>query len=397
MIKKYIFWLLLATLIACEIKNKAEPDDSGLFIKLLGQSGDEIASEAVELPDNEGFAGIGSTESLSSSSTSEIYLFKMDKKGDVLWQKSLGGIVGKSIKVTEDKGFILLGDRLIDELDYLYLIKTDSKGDTLWTKSFRPNLPDEASITARNLQIAADGSFLLLANIIYADNSSAIYWLKTDNQGLMIREKIYGYANAINSISSLKTVSNEDIVICGTARPNNDLNNISDIRVTLTNSLGNLKWDYAFGQSKNDVGSDIQIASGGYVIVGTTFENDALQSNILVVKTNSLGTEEWKKTFGGENAQIGRSIYSTSDGGYIILGTTVNQKEGASQTDLLVLKIDSQGNEQWSKSFGSNENDAAGFIMQNADGNYLIFATTGFVTSTKGAIIRLDKNGNFIK
>jgi hypothetical protein len=397
MIKKCIIWFLLGTLTACEIKNKAEPDDSGLFIKLLGKSGDEIASEAVELPDNEGFAGIGSTESFSTTNTSEIYLFKMDKKGDLLWQKSLGGIDGKSIKVTDDKGFIILGNTLINELDYLYLIKTDSKGDTLWTKSFRPTLPEEASLTARNLQIANDGSFLLLANITYADNSSEIYLLRTDNQGLNPRGKTYGYANANNAISSLKSVTNDDIVLCGTVRTNNNLNNLSDIRVTLTNSLGNLKWDYAFGQSKNDVGSDIQLASGGYIMLGTTFENDNLQADILVVKINSFGVEEWKKSFGGEKAQLGKSIYSTSDGGYIILGTTLIQKEGASQTDLLVLKIDSQGNEQWTKSFGSNENDTAGFIMQNSDGNYLIFATTGFVTSTKSAIIRMDKNGNFIK
>ncbi|MCU0443421.1 MAG: hypothetical protein MUE85_00790 [Microscillaceae bacterium] len=397
MSKKYLICILLGILTACEIKNKAEPDDSGLFIKLLGGAGDEIASEAVELPDNEGFAGVGATESANTGATSEIFLFKMNQKGDVVLNKKLGGIKGTSIKVTEDKGFIVLGNKRANDLDYLYLVKTDSKGDTLWTKSIRPTLPASSTLEARHLQVANDGGFLLLGNIIDEENTSAIYLVKTDNQGLITRQKIYGYSGTANDISSLKTLSNEDIVICGTLRPNNLPSNISDIRVTLANSLGNLKWDYAFGQGKNDVGADIQLASGGYIIVGTTFEDQAAQSNILIVKINSFGVEEWKKTFGGENAQVGKSIYATSDGGYIALGTTVNVREGADQTDLLVIKIDAQGNQEWTKSFGSNENDTAGFIMQNSDGNYLIFATTGFVTSTKSAIIRMDKNGNFIK
>ncbi len=93
--------------------------------------------------------------------------------------------------------------------------------------------------------------------------------------------------------------------------------------------MGNLEWEQTYGGSKNDYAYQAIIAhDSGYIITGNTFPSDGDVSfhhgdrDVWVVKISAEGMLEWERCYGGSAIDSGSCISRTSDGGYIIGGTT---------------------------------------------------------------------------
>jgi regulation of enolase protein 1 (concanavalin A-like superfamily) len=133
----------------------------------------------------------------------------------------------------------------------------------------------------------------------------------------------------------------------------------------------------------------------GFLIASTLGDGFSLaNSDILLIKTGENGDEMWMKTYGGKGNDQAKSIIKTSDNNLLILGTT--QSYGYGQTDIMVVKTDSQGNEFWSKTYGGTDYDTASQIREMEDGNFII---CGAIKGNEGltdfdpVIIKIDQNG----
>ena len=136
------------------------------------------------------------------------------------------------------------------------------------------------------------------------------------------------------------------------------------------------EWNKTFGGTDDDWAWSVQQTSdGGYIIAGTTESYGAGYGDFWLVKTDSEGNEEWNKTFGGTYSDGARSVQQTSDGGYILAGDTFSY--GAGYSDFWLVKTDSEGNKEWSKTFGGNAWDGARSVQQTSDGGYIIAGYTG--------------------
>ena len=168
-----------------------------------------------------------------------------------------------------------------------------------------------------------------------------------------------------------------------------------DIGVIKTDENGVTEWSKTYGGLSEDRGHSIQLTTdGGYIIAGTTASYGIGGYDIWLVKIDSEGNELWTKTFGGTSWDWGYYVEQTTDGGYILTGC---KDPGIySIWDIFLVKTDSQGNTLWSKTFGGDSYDVGHCVKQTSDGGYII---TGYTYSSGAGssdmwLIKTDVNGN---
>ena len=145
-----------------------------------------------------------------------------------------------------------------------------------------------------------------------------------------------------------------------------------------------------------------QANDGGYIIVGHVKLEQGTYYNALILRTDSQGNELWHKDYGGNWAEQATDVIETPDGGYLIGGYF--WKPGYDQKlDAMVIKTDSLGNEEWTKYYGNpNVDDNMALLAMADDGNYLVATVYGNVIfaptarSGRPCIIKVDSVGNII-
>jgi hypothetical protein len=168
----------------------------------------------------------------------------------------------------------------------------------------------------------------------------------------------------------------------------------------LDKNTGDTIWlkTYGINTSSEYCYSIKKTTNNGFVFSDVRYSTDSLnvmQSDVYLVKTDSLGNLEWEKTFGGAKYEWGQSIELTDDGGYVILGITTTF--GAGGVDMYCIKTDSVGNLLWEKTFGSYWDDFGLSVCKLQDGNFALVGNT-HLNSTKIAanIIKINPEGEII-
>jgi hypothetical protein len=125
-----------------------------------------------------------------------------------------------------------------------------------------------------------------------------------------------------------------------------------EIWLIKTDSNGNEVWDKIFGGSGEDVGKSVQQTSdGGYIIVGSNPYN-VVSQGIWLIKTDANGNMVWDRIFGESGWNEGKSVQQTSDGGYIITGSTYPYGVSGGNSAVWLIKTDGNGNKVWDRTFG---------------------------------------------
>jgi Secretion system C-terminal sorting domain len=187
------------------------------------------------------------------------------------------------------------------------------------------------------------------------------------------------------------------------------------IAITLT-AQPTIQWHRTFGGSNSDQGNSIiETKDGGYLLAAQTrsTNGDGIGNNglhdFLLIKMDAAGNTLWKKLYGGSFSELPNDLVQTTDGGYIIAGSTgsgdgdvIGYHEGS--FDAWVVKLDSMGNMEWNRAYGGSDWEHAYSIEQTSDGGY-VFAgvaasTDGDVTDIYGGwdswIVKIDAAGNIV-
>ncbi|MCX6672141.1 MAG: hypothetical protein NTX92_09505, partial [Euryarchaeota archaeon] len=153
------------------------------------------------------------------------------------------------------------------------------------------------------------------------------------------------------------------------------------------------KWNRTFGGAYADEGCMVQQTNdGGYILIGYTVLYGHGSADILLIKTDSDGHQLWAKTYGGRGNDLSRAVQQTSDGGYIIGGTT--NSFGSGGDDIWVIKTDASGNILWDKTFGSVNDDNSNAILQLPSGDYVLIGDWDLRGTSDLCIMKLDSEGN---
>ena len=293
------------------------------------------------------------------------------------WEKSLGGTsteVASCILQTNDRGYIVAGITLSNDGDVTenhgqndeWIVKLDSTGNMQWQASLGGSNQDKA----KSVKQTYDGGYI-----------------------------VCGY-----------TASNDGEV--------SGNHGYYDYWLVKLNSTGNIQWQKCLGGSLDDLAYSIQITrDSGYVMAGKSKSyNGDLTANhggydYWIIKTDDSGSIQWQKSYGGTNDDIAQSILQTSDGGYIVAGTSesndgdVTGHHGNDSTgDYWVVKLDNTGTIQWQKSLGGTVGDTASSIQKCSDGGYIVagytYSNDSDVTGNHGSsdywVVKLDSIGTLV-
>ena len=265
----------------------------------------------------------------------------------------------------------------------------NSNGEVLLNKTFGGSGEDEGYCVVQS----SDGGYIITGGTTSSGEGAYDVWLvKTNSIGDHEWNKTYGGTGHDTAKCVVQTSDGGYII---TGKTSSFSLGFDDVWLIKTNSTGDHVWNQTYGGVDQDNGESVlQTSDGGYIIVGST-ESFAVGSyDVWLIKTNSIGEHEWNQTFGGTDRDEGYCVAQTSDGGYIITG--YKWISGTSR-DVWLIKTDENGKHLWNQTFGGTGLDEGYCVAQTADGGYII---TGYTTPVDAGIysdvwlIKTDQNGN---
>jgi hypothetical protein len=328
---------------------------------------------------------------------------KLSSTGTIQWQKALGGSSPDkllSIQSTPDGGYITSGITYSNDGDVsgyhggtqadAWVVKLSSSGAIEWQKVLGGSTGCDF---ANGVQPTPDGGYIMVGHTDSHDGDVTatageqdVWIVKLSNSGAIQWQKTIGGSHADGAYSFHATRDGGYIAVGYTYSNDGDVSGNhggADAWVVKLSSSGTIQWQKSLGGSNEEIARSVQpTTDGGYIIAGSTKSNDGDVSgnhgdaDAWIVKLSSTGAIQWQKSLGGSNEDIVRSVQTTTDGGYIVAGSTTSTNGDVSgnhgSEDAWVVKLSSSGAIQWQKSLGGTANDFAHSIKPTSDGGFII-------------------------
>lgn len=337
-----------------------------------------------------------------------------------------GFVLGGAIETT-DNGYAMSGyTRTADYTTYQYWsIKTDTEGSRVWERI----TDDSIALKPVSMIPESDGGFVVAGNTHNNYGNYPSYHhamiMKLDADGFPVWQKQYkDSSGSTTTLYSIVPVSTGGYIVAGRwsslysvalVMRLDDTGNIlwrrqynqysiaysiietsdhgylfsgvegSDHWIVKLDSDGLISWDKSFTTVSGAVENT---TDGGYIIAGSTRYSGPDYSDIWLLKLDSSGAIDWQYTYGGVGRDVSAAIRQTSDGGFVLAGYT--ESFGAGDRDIWLLKLDLNGAIQWQRTYGNAESNYPESIELTTDGGYLI----GGKTSNEWLVLKLDGNGN---
>jgi hypothetical protein len=184
-----------------------------------------------------------------------------------------------------------------------------------------------------------------------------------------------------------------------------------------------IQWQKSFGTPSTEYPMDVQqTRDGGFIVGGWSpyfpipGGNKTSPSygshDFWIVRTDPAGTKLWDRSYGGNDQDTLETLHQTSDGGFILGGTTWYASSGGNKTstnygssDFWVVRTDASGYKLWDRSFGADGYESLQSIQQTSDGGFILagVSSSWSTNEVKTAqplgdddfwIVRLDAEGN---
>lgn len=339
------------------------------------------------------------------------------------WQHCYGGSnrdIAQSVKKTADGGYIIAGyaESLDGDLTGLYigisdywLLKLDDAGNSQWQKAYGGTSFE----FGRCVQQTSDGGYILAgsswSNDVDVSNNhgKSDYWIvKVDVTGAIQWERSFGGSEDEHAWAVQQTTDGGYIVAGSSASVNGDVpGNIGgpDYWVLKLDVDGQIEWTQVLGGTRGDFArSVLQTSDGGYIVSGYSSSNDTYVSANLgkldywVIKLDVAGEVQWEKSYGGSQDDMAYAIQQTSDGGYIIAGSSESEDGDVTAENVVffeaywIVKINATGDIMWQRSFGGLIRNIAHDIQQVTGGEYIVAGV--YYAETDDPFCEYDE-GNF--
>ena len=351
-----------------------------------------------------GFSTSANDDVLVNRGERDLWILKTDKEGNKMWSRTFGGTLndeGDAIVVTSDGGYMISGYTESNDGDVTgnhgswdaWVIKIDADGNKIWQKTFGGSKLERAF----GLTALSDGNFMIAVDATSTDgdvvdnhSDAADVWLvKLNNSGDKLWSKCFGGSSGEQMPFSMTRGNDGGVVVTGFNSAfiaDGDVlpsEKGMDIWVLKVSDNGNLEWQKTFGKNNDDIGwKIIATTDGNYVVTGTTYKGlppvngvSKLQNNIWVLKIDNAGNLLWDKELGGDGLGTGRGAVALASGAVMILGNTSSPDE-LLENDAWIVTLNSNGEIVNQQAFGGSKDDQAFAIIAGSDDKYFVLGTT---------------------
>lgn len=336
-----------------------------------------------------GYVLTGATSSFNAGFY-DIFLIKLDKYYNVQWSRVYGdgplqgNNQGYETIQTTDSGFVIACYSNLSTFGDGTIIRTDKQGNVIWTRTTaEPN--NDALFSVVQTQ---DGNIVALGRAVHGLNNDDVLLVKMDTSGNLIWKKSFGGAGYDKGYKLIE-LQNGDLVMAGTTSTYGA--GWFDTYVIRTDSGGTVLWTKTYGDTSDQEAQDIKRTSdGGFIISGTSFTSNT-GGDIYLIKTDSAGTLQWSKTYDGTDGDFGYEVIESPHGGYAVACSTFSYTHGA-----MLLRVDNGGNFLWSRGYGDpmGMNDFHA-ILPAADGGYVMAGSVYiYQNDVHLFVVKTDSLGN---
>ncbi|MBN2379789.1 hypothetical protein JXM67_08315 [candidate division WOR-3 bacterium] len=284
----------------------------------------------------------------------KMWVIKTDSEGDVQWNSyytaDFPSTNKNCIRKTADGGYILTGSGF-------KLLKIGSSGDSSWAYQIEDHYYTQWA------EQTSDGGYIAIGHrdtTFGAEGYATRIWLfKTDASGAVQWEKTYGIheSDSLYFGFCIQEASDGNYIACGSW--------MYKVWLAKIDQAGDTMWSKTFPEPGYGAYSLRETSDGGIIMCGYASPSVGL----LVVKTDASGVVEWSTTYGGESFSA-QDIRETPDGGYVLTGI---RDINPYKLDVVVQRLSSAGDIQWTKIYGDTLNNELGRSIElTSDGGYAI-------------------------
>ncbi|UCF59645.1 MAG: PD40 domain-containing protein [Anaerolineaceae bacterium] len=330
-------------------------------------------------------------------------LVKVDLDGNEIWVKDYGeeSVGNEFWDIMEDKdgGYVMAGATLPGEVSSTgqdirngLVIKTSPDGEILWKYILEMDEYDQNMFSSA--VVLPDGEYIFVGRATrkggrYAD----MLWFKLKNDDIVHSSgdgddepTTMTYGGSYNDRAfDVLMIEDGGMLIGGLANNTHRSHRITpgNARLIRTDMDGNIVWERDYGGEDDAMlTSIIQVEDGEYVLLGQIAASYARdETDMYLVKVDGEGNEIWSHTYGGRGMDHAKMVRQTSDGGYILIGSRADEfpTSGVYQGDIALIKTDAEGNRVWSRNYGDEILYLGWGVAQTPDGGYIL---TGWEAKT---------------
>lgn len=354
--------------------------DSGrsFYVDNIGGSKDDEAV-TVRAASDGGYYLVGNTKSQGKGG-SDVYLVKTDASGKILWEKTYGGAkddFGWGLRILRDGDLLITGfsDSEGNGKDDVMVIRCDKNGDQKWIKYFGGQYDDRSweVIESKN------GNIVIAAEYSIADNKANIdgWLLILDSDGKQVSSTKYGYSSDNDKVDRLfSVVEDNDGGFIMSGFTNSAGAGDYDVLVIKADQQGKEQWRKTFGGSRFDVGHTIKLLDGkGYMVCGyTRSARSNGKGDVYLLQLERTGKILKERSFGEENEERTLTFAPRPDGGFVLLGYA---ELTSTNWDAILIEVDNDLNQVNSKKIGKDLLDTGGHNILCVENDYVF---TGYIT-----------------
>ena len=289
--------------------------DKGRLVwqRTWGGNSTEAATGVAVGPDESVYV-TGTTSSFGPGNPA--FLLKFSAAGDLLWQRTWGGInveFANGVAVAGDGSVYITGETLsFGSVREAFLVKFSAAGDLLWQEIWGGVLRDIATAVA----VGSDGYVYVTGRTESFSSVYEVFLLKFAPDGTLVYQELWSRGKN-DFATGIAVAGDGSVYITGAWMGG------SELFLLKFGPGGNLIWQQLYNAIGTDAAQGVAVLADGSVFVAgfTDSSGEGLRDE-LVLKFAPTGDLVWQRTWGGTSADEGHGIAAQGTGAVAVAGLT---------------------------------------------------------------------------